>query len=269
MMGNSSSEESHKEGSGNEIEDVINPIEQTSTSATTSTGTIAPFTPTCADVVMLVRNIQNSPNCVFPVVLMLEIMSMSDFSPEVCQRVVKDSTHRGHGNQNEVYLSIPIVPPRYAKRLSGLCFKITSKDQGWSSYPSEQGTRTSNTWGEASLSTGNNTDTDITSDARFHVYRNIHAGREFETQTITFDVDSDLCKAIIQLMKANHNNCNNNTNSDNDGNTPPSLQLWLRSMYPGWQQTVSYAEVRMMWRFSEYQQFACDKEKTYKSKIVT
>jgi len=92
-----------------------------------------------------------------------------------------------------------------------ITISIDSKDQGWSSYPEEHGQRTSHTWGELSLN--NNVST------RYFLYRNIHAGRNFEKQVIVFNASSPLINEINELMSTD--DC-------------ISINLHSRSQYPGW-----------------------------------
>lgn len=190
-------------------------------------------TPNMCDVVILSRNIRNSPQSVLPTVLLLEILSYG-YCPLIVKSVVKDAVFRGGGNQNQIYLALTLSPS-YQRQLTFIEFEIESKDQGWSSYPADQGSRTSNTWGEVSLS--------CSPDERHHVYRNIHAGKNFESQTVVFDADHDLCKAVHQHAARGES---------------VDLQLWLRSMYPGWQQTVRLARMTVKWHFTEWQKLACE-----------
>ena len=194
------------------------------------------YTPNMADAIILIRNIQNSPKCLLPAVLMLEILSLG-FCPSIISSVVKDALFQGRGNQNEVYLtlSIPWSFRRYLKFVK-IEFEVVSKDQGWSSYPDEQGTRSSNTWGEVALSDY--------PDVRYHVYRNIHAGKQFEKQVVVFQPDHDFCQSLLKHLAAKENSFD--------------MQLWLRSMYPGWQQTLKFAKMSVVWHFTEWQLFACD-----------
>lgn len=195
-------------------------------------GGLSVYAPTMSDVAVLSRNIRCSQSCILPTVLLLEILSYG-FCPLVVKRAVKDALFRGGGNQNEVYLTMTL-PPLLCRRFSLIEFEVESKDQGWSSYPDEQGTRTSHTWGEVSLS--------CTPDERHHVYRNIHAGAKFERQVVPFPIDHDFCQSIKKRV---------------DQSEPQTVQLWLRSLYPGWQQTLRHAEIRVFWHFTEWQQYAC------------
>ncbi len=69
-------------------------------------------------------------------------------------------------------------------RVHRIDFSVVSKDQGWSSYPQDQGTRTSNTWGTVAISTRPAESAEV--------YRNIHAGKGWEQQSATFDTSDQL-----------------------------------------------------------------------------
>mmetsp|Transcript_33400 Transcript_33400/g.34032 ORF Transcript_33400/g.34032 Transcript_33400/m.34032 type:complete len:346 (+) Transcript_33400:105-1142(+) len=103
----------------------------------------------------------------------------------------------GSNNENRTHMTYNM---KYIPYFTPIRFSINveSKDQGWSSYPEQHGTRTSNAWCELGLSFTNQ---------RFPVCRNIHAGRDWELQVKEFDNDSEVMKLIQiykNLMESNH-----------------------------------------------------------------
>jgi len=103
--------------------------------------------------------------------------------------------------------------------------QIVSKDQGWSSYPSEQGKRSSNTWGTIRVSS--------VPEFSVEVYRNIHAGRKWEQICSCFDENSALVNILVsQLQRVLDYKLESF-----------EVRLLLHARYPGWVNYVLSAEM--------------------------
>lgn len=104
--------------------------------------------------------------------------------------------------------------------LRRLVITTNSKDQGWSSYPGDQGTRRNSwTWFELTLDdgeTGGET-------ARVEVMRNIHGGSEFETHRAVIE-DERILKQAKQGDR---------------------LSVWVRAKYPGWCNHVQSVKIEV------------------------
>ena len=165
------------------------------------------------DVAMLILQLsRDSSNIItLETALIIDIFRFANIAPKR-QRMYTSSSlrYKTTYNENALYCSYNICSKTNIFMPTTITITIDSKDQGWSSYPDEHGQRTSHTWGELSL---NNMDT------RHFLYRNIHAGRNFEKQVIVFDANSPLINEIYELM--NTDDC-------------ISINLHSRSQYPGW-----------------------------------
>lgn len=114
-----------------------------------------------------------------------------------CTSVVKvsDDRHLSVRDGDRIYLA-PQFNRSNIMRLfcpMQISTKNVSKDQGWSSYPNEHGKRTSNTWGCLSIST--------VPDFAVEVYRNIHAGRQWEDIHTSFSQDSEVVNKLDTEMR--------------------------------------------------------------------
>lgn len=125
-----------------------------------------------ADVLILLANF-NSSNVPIPLLLVVEILNYAGILAPV--RVHRGDRFTSTNDCNSMYVTLKLPSNRYV-RPTAIHLNVSSKDQGWSSYPSERGMRSSHTWGELCLSNK--------PAQRFSVFRNIHAGRSFEEQTV-------------------------------------------------------------------------------------
>jgi len=150
-----------------------------------------------------------------PTPLLLMILDYANLNPTdiaICNRLSK-----GCNSENKTYIELELRHSRFFSPRRVL-IQVNSKDQGWSSYPQDQGTRTSHTWGEISLSTGLK---------RYEVYRNIHAGKEWELHNVTFE-DCPFLQELIESFASNES---------------LKVLLWSRSLYPGWANHINYAKI--------------------------
>jgi hypothetical protein len=168
------------------------------------------------------------------------ILQMLDFAGYIPQTTITNQQNiAGSNNQNQLYLSQCMKKMRYFSPCR-IEIIVESKDQGWSSYPNTQGIRNSHTWGEITLSNSNE---------RYEVYRNIHAGKEYEIQAKIYDKTSDL---LISL-KSNLDTPIGDGMLDYSQPYPtaPSVQLYIRSLYPGWANKVKNAKIKIDWEFKD------------------
>ena len=146
-----------------------------------------------------------------PPELVTEILDLAQYWVYSCSISSKSLRFE---NVNARYLqSTPIQGGEFLHALRRLVITTESKDQGWSSYPKDRGTRNNSwTWFELTLDDGEMGDEIV----RVEVVRNIHAGLTFEKyQAIIED------ERILKQAKK--------------GDT---LSVWARAMYPGWSNYV-------------------------------
>ena len=116
------------------------------------------------------------------------------------------------------YLSSQPIPT--GKKLKKVVVTVVSKDQGWSSYPSDHGTyRNSNTWFE--LSVGSPVE-GSEEKWRGEVVKNLHAHDDFKDHTIEISDEGLYEKA--------------------EGGDV--LTVWAHARYSGWKNTVKKAKIR-------------------------
>ena len=157
------------------------------------------------------------------------ILRQTDISPEVLQRMFDFASigveqvastqreYRGSSFENSCYFQVDVVQrPEFL--VSQLVVVTSSRDQGWSSYPQDHGTR-NGSWTWVELGTNAN-------DERIRLVTNIHAGREWErTETVFAQGD-----AILDRLR-----------------TSGTINLYTRSCFPGWNCRMNGAEVRVSW----------------------
>ena len=177
------------------------------------------------DFIILLINIQRSDLIrKIPAFLISEILYFADIIPKYIQRT--NVSFSSLDNCEIVYQTSHCVNHNI-KYLIPYCIrlKIESKDQGWSSYPDQIGSRTSNTWGEISLS--------CNLCEKYEIFRNIHAGTCFETQETIFNIES---KFMTDLRK---HCCKSTCNH-------VYILLYVRSIYPGWRINMKSATIEIM-----------------------
>ena len=114
--------------------------------------------------------------------------------------------------------SPPIQAGEFTHPLRRLVITTDSKDQGWSSYTETQGTREGSwTWFELTLDDGETGDEIV----RVEVVRNIHAGQEYVKHRAVIEDE----RVLKQAKKGDR------------------LSVWVRAMYPGWQNCVRLVKI--------------------------
>jgi len=220
-----------------------------------------------ADVLILLANF-NSSKVPIPLQLVVEILNYAGtLSPLVARREVQFTSG---SDCNTTYLEVTLPNAKYVQP-TGIQLTVNSKDQGWSSYPNQRGTRTSNTWGEICLSSDPND--------RITVFRNIHAGREFEEQEVDVSAldwvppgqyQSFLDKIAAVRDGKLHYDCFNAhffhsthplltspTTHAYVVTEPLSLALVVRSQYPGWTISMEHAELSVSYQLAgDWEAFA-------------
>lgn len=99
-------------------------------------------------------------------------------------------------NGNMIYLSLPLRATA-SLSLDSVSFTLESRDQGWSSFPAQHGTRdNSNTWFVAIIPKLLMSQTNFWPGVFLH--RNIHAGRHIEISNISFNSPTDLMSRLRQ-----------------------------------------------------------------------
>ena len=167
----------------------------------------------------------------------------------------------GMNNMNYRYLMMPLFNTPVFHPVS-VEFTVVSNDQGWTSEPGPTGQHDSFTWGEAAIATfssppSSTTTTSTTSlsvaaavaalppssttsSQRYHIYTNRRAERRPERQVIKKDHTDELLQDILESLAAAR-----------DDQRTVALELWLRSQYPGWTNTVHEANIQITWEMTD------------------
>jgi hypothetical protein len=208
-----------------------------------------------ADVLILLANIYNS-NIRIPLVLMADILNYAGTLPVL--KASRSDGFRSGNNANVVYLELPLprslyIQPEYIRA------KAISKDQGWSSYPNEQGMRTSHTWGELMVKPHISN--------RYPFFRNIHAGRSSEQFDLTISMSDESTPEEYVGLKDALRSTSTAPQPANDSAQPPTqaqeqaatdtssapataLCLVVRSKYPGWNIIMGKASLQIRYRLA-------------------
>ncbi|RYH23933.1 hypothetical protein EON65_17285 [archaeon] len=186
-----------------------------------------------ADMVVLLKNIARTRSRMsLPKDILFGILKDNMAKSKLTK--VRKQEQRYGGNADQLYMFFPMRKFEFHVPIS-IEIQVDSKDQGWSSYPDEHGTRNSWTWGELALST------DPDTIERQWVYTNIHAGKEWEKQTMIFSLNDDLLQRLCGVLRE----------ADvGYGSRVLDLQLYVRSMYPGWENFIRYASISVEYRLA-------------------
>lgn len=150
-----------------------------------------------------------------PMDLILEIFQFANIVPRIRTEKSALMSSSYADNCDAVYMSSKTILILRHFVPTSIYFEVESRDQGWSSYPEDQGKRKSYTWIEASLSKADTT----ASITRCHLFTNIHAGQDYECQEMRCDAQSELVKDITALADR--------------GEFPLTIRMHARSRYPG------------------------------------
>ncbi|KDQ58104.1 hypothetical protein JAAARDRAFT_193565 [Jaapia argillacea MUCL 33604] len=110
---------------------------------------------------------------------------------------------------------------RTEKPVKRVVIKVEGHDQGWSSYPADQGTyRGSWTWFEAGI--GNKEGGE--GERRWGVARNLHAESAWQVHEVVWGEDHELLKSLRE---------------------GDSIDLYAAARYPGWRNTFRNVEIEV------------------------
>lgn len=157
----------------------------------------------------------------------------------------------------------PISTPTYLP--VSVTVTITTRDQGWSSYPSERGTRSSHTWGDLRVVTLPPPTKEPVSmtrsglpwiiNATEPLYRNIHAGDAWETITKTYPTTSEIVQTLRERILS--------ASSPPPSPPPPRqqqqqqqsifLDVRVSAQYPGWVNRVQSCKIDVHWALEGYE----------------
>jgi hypothetical protein len=168
------------------------------------------FNPTPGDIAFVRSIFPLPPELVTEILYLAEYWA---YSQAIC------SNEGRFREANTRYLqSNPILGGDFEHPLRRLVVTTHSKDQGWSSYPENRGTRDNSwTWFELTLDDGETGDEIV----RVEIMRNIHAGSAFEEYRALIEDE----RILKQAKKGDR------------------LSVWVRAMYPGWCNEVQSAKI--------------------------
>ena len=177
-----------------------------------------------------------------------DLLCHSNFSPGVLQRLYDlaetgvqhvVTTHRqyhGRDNDNSCYFRLDVQPPRPFFVPRKLVVVTHSRDQGWSNYPDDQGTRNGSwTWVNLQilLQQGSRNE-------QLHCTRlvtNIHAGEDWERTERVFQPGDATFDVLATALGDNNSN----------NNSMVMIGIYTQSCFPGWNCRMNFAEVRILW----------------------
>ena len=110
---------------------------------------------------------------------------------------------------------------------------VSSRDQGWTSE-GNQGTRLGHSWGEIVINNSLTREELV----RCTCYKNIVAGTSYESQSVLYGRDSSLIQRLESIPR--------------DQREFISLQLYIRSQYPGWNHRVESASFQITYQITDF-----------------
>jgi len=219
-----------------------------------------------------------------PSPILIEILELAGYlAVTQTKRVQMRNRGISYLNVVDTRLSFPIGSIFRPTRVE---FVVESRDQGWSSYPDQQGTRTSHSFGVAAIDIASNGRARVAAacqggvlpislDDRFHVYRNIHAGNDYETQSKVFDASSPLVQNMQALVAAPLHNADaaaaaaaSSSDSSSSSTMTSSGEeaasqivrlkgevcLIAQSQYPGWENWIRSSSITIKWRLVDFEE---------------
>ena len=159
------------------------------------------------------------------------IQRLFDFGRVGVQQVHETQrNYDGRENDNGRYLQVT-VHRRQEFVMNQLVVVTNSRDQGWSSYPQDQGTRNGSwTWIELGLGSNDNDDNEQN---RTRLVTNIHAGQDWERNEAVFAPGNTVLDALSAAVSRNGLD---------------TVSIYTRSCFPGWQCRINLAQVRVLWK---------------------
>ncbi|KAF8272837.1 hypothetical protein EI94DRAFT_1717574 [Lactarius quietus] len=125
----------------------------------------------------------------------------------------------------QAILTSPIVDSEFISRV---VIRTESHDQGWSSYPQDQGTF-NNSWTWLDLALIRNPSESAPADAPpdWRIYTNLHASRTWQTKEVVLDTSNEIIRAL---------------------RPGDSLAIWAEARYPGWVNIVRSARIEVVYQ---------------------
>ena len=131
--------------------------------------------------------------------------------------------YAGRENDNSSYFQVVVRPvPEFVLHQMGVVTR--SRDQGWSDYPADHGTR-NGSWTWVELRIGDN------GAERIRLVTNIHAGQEWERTENVFGPNDAVPQRLETALQTN---------------ALTTITLYTRSCFPGWTCRMNGAEVRLV-----------------------
>ncbi|KAI9465025.1 hypothetical protein BJY52DRAFT_1114422 [Lactarius psammicola] len=122
-------------------------------------------------------------------------------------------------------LTSPIVDSEFISRV---VIRTESHDQGWSSFPQDQGTfNNSWTWLDLALVRDPTKSTPMEIPPDWRIYTNLHASRTWQTNEVVLDTSNEIIGAL---------------------RPGDSLAIWVEARYPGWVNIVRSARIEVVYR---------------------
>lgn len=219
---------------------------------------VAQYQPSFADFFVLLLNIYRSKTT-YNIPLEVLIVILRDYAAYLPKLKAENQKYLSCGNNSNVlYVRVPL-PLTTHVHISQVHVVVDGHDQGWSSYPEHRGTRQGSwTWYELVIS---RQDRRAHNDIRTTVCRNIHASSNFERQERTYihpldkpallaDKDTEVVhkdqeeSQFMETVAQEYQYCVQH-------GVDMELQLYVRSMYPGWENNIRYGKLEVEFKIED------------------
>jgi len=124
--------------------------------------------------------------------------------------------------RRQVVVSPPVHRPDI---IASVLIQTESHDQGWSSYPQDQGTFR-NSWTWLDLGVVRNTPGGIPA-PEWRIYTNLHASDDWQPTEVSIDLDNETVGALLP---------------------GDSLAIWAGARFPGWENNVRSAKIEVIYK---------------------
>jgi len=183
-----------------------------------------PYTPSRADVIATRSTLLRR----FPLELVEIILDAAKYYPHSVFAL--PAHHFNHplairDGRSQAMLTLPIVDSEFISRV---VIRTESHDQGWSSYPQDQGTfNNSWTWLDLVLVRNPNESAPTETPPDWRIYSNLHASRTWQTKEVVLDKSNEIIGAL---------------------RPGDSLAIWAEARFPGWVNIVRSAKIEVVYR---------------------
>ncbi|KAH8994323.1 hypothetical protein EDB86DRAFT_3078179 [Lactarius hatsudake] len=164
----------------------------------------------------------------FPLELVDIILAAADYYPHDVSAMPR--RHFNHPlavreGRFQTMLTSPIVDSEF---ISHVVIRTESHDQGWSSYPRDQGSfNNSWTWLELALVRNATESAPTETPPDWRIYTNLHASRTWQTNEVVLDKSNEIIGAL---------------------RPGDSLAIWAEARFPGWVNMVRSAKIEVVYR---------------------